>query len=1106
MNKKSMRNAAALGGALFIAVIALVLTACFIPPAPIRDHNDTNDKPLAAIEIAIGVKAGAARSLSPQLAEEYMNYVEIIFVDTTKSSFYRITGAAKQLLNQQLKMKVPAGMYDNADSGNKAIMLAGVRDLRTGECTLLATGVIDTVYEGSTEFKKPEITGKTTGVLFRLTALTADISDSPDSAFQVDPPDPNNYGTTKIAGVTHPYFKIKTATIKDGTIDEATTDAHLTLTGWGADTMEGENNTQRFIHLVHEEGKEFGLPGIGINTGEGDGPLANTADIQWKLTNTPGAMTGNNTSINITFTSKSTEAEYSGMGWLPVLVPVKAFGPDANTQVWHVGSGILWNQLDAGAETEGAGIVILHGEKIFNIEIGGPGPGPGPGNPGVVTPQASPVAGMYTAAQSVTLTSGTSGAEIWYTTNGSTPSKTNGTKYAGAISISQTTTLKAIAVKTGMTNSGVLTAVYTILDQVEMPQESPAAGEYPAAQSVTLTSGTSGAEIWYTTDDSEPAQSSGTLYSTGAPIVINQTTTLKAIAVKTGMTDSAVLTAVYTINLQSQGTYRANYTAGASETVTVGLTTTITPAAGKGILMSIESVDGSGNPTNKLNDGLGNTGKIYIGRASGTGTVNLNFEDTGNGTYTLKHRAKAGGAIPIGTYAEFQLIGKDVTTRGEAYKQEANLDLLGKTGSGAFGENPADRNWQPIKGANAEAEPDDRFSGVFDGNGKTIANLYANYANYPSYPSNSYIGLFGYLHEAEIRNLTMSGSLIGLYNCGGIAGAAMDSVITNCSFSGKVSGAAQIGGIAGFIYRSAITGCSNTDNTVTATDINTGGLVGSSTDSVITNCSFSGGVSGRQFAGGIAGHINGSTITGCSNTGGTVTANFVAGGLVGKSEGWTEGYAITACSNASAVSGSENVGGIVGFIQSDITITACYNTGTVSGSYQDVGGIVGWINQAGQGSAIIACYNTGTVSGGRAGNTGGVAGKAFNITACYNTGTVSGSGTGVDTSVGGIVGRAYSNITACYNTGQVSGNINVGGVVGLLSSGVVTACYWQTGTASAGISSGTGQTTSFPSGGFPAVTTTTHLAWGTGAGTENGWWKAGTTGGSGLPKLWFQTE
>lgn len=79
----------------------------------------------------------------------------------------------------------------------------------------------------------------------------------------------------------------------------------------------------------------------------------------------------------------------------------------------------------------------------------------------VATPTATPVAGTYTGSQSVTLATATEGADIYYTTDGSAPT-TSSTKYSGAITVSTTTTIKAIAVKDGMEDSDVLTAAYTI--------------------------------------------------------------------------------------------------------------------------------------------------------------------------------------------------------------------------------------------------------------------------------------------------------------------------------------------------------------------------------------------------------------------------------------------------------------------------------------------------------------------------------------------------------------------------------------------------------------------------------------------------------------------
>src|SRR6202034_3027792 len=76
----------------------------------------------------------------------------------------------------------------------------------------------------------------------------------------------------------------------------------------------------------------------------------------------------------------------------------------------------------------------------------------------------SPAAGSYTSAQSVTISDATSGATIYYTTNGTTPT-TSSTRYTGPIAVSSTETLDAIAVDSGDTNSAVASAAYTITMQ-----------------------------------------------------------------------------------------------------------------------------------------------------------------------------------------------------------------------------------------------------------------------------------------------------------------------------------------------------------------------------------------------------------------------------------------------------------------------------------------------------------------------------------------------------------------------------------------------------------------------------------------------------------------
>lgn len=78
----------------------------------------------------------------------------------------------------------------------------------------------------------------------------------------------------------------------------------------------------------------------------------------------------------------------------------------------------------------------------------------------VAAPTFSPAGGTYSVAQTVTITTTTSGATIYYTTNGTTPTSSS-THYTAAITVSTTTTIKAIAVKDGV-SSAVATATFTI--------------------------------------------------------------------------------------------------------------------------------------------------------------------------------------------------------------------------------------------------------------------------------------------------------------------------------------------------------------------------------------------------------------------------------------------------------------------------------------------------------------------------------------------------------------------------------------------------------------------------------------------------------------------
>jgi uncharacterized repeat protein (TIGR03803 family) len=191
----------------------------------------------------------------------------------------------------------------------------------------------------------------------------------------------------------------------------------------------------------------------------------------------------------------------------------------------------------------------------------------------VAAPTFSQLSGTITSTQSVSISSGTAGAVIRYTTDGSTPSETNGTIYSAPVSISANTTLQAIAYKSGMADSTVSSSNYTL--QAAAPTFSPSTGPtYTSAQSITITSTTSGATLRYTTDGSTPSESNGTIYS--GPISINATTNFQAIAYASNEADSYVSYAYYFFNLPQVATPTFNPTGGTyngAQSVTIVSTT-----------------------------------------------------------------------------------------------------------------------------------------------------------------------------------------------------------------------------------------------------------------------------------------------------------------------------------------------------------------------------------------------------------------------------------------------------------------------------------------------------------------------------------------------------
>ena len=168
--------------------------------------------------------------------------------------------------------------------------------------------------------------------------------------------------------------------------------------------------------------------------GKADGPAAPTG-----LTGVaPTSASGSDGRI----TGVTTEMEYSASG--------SSYTPCSGTEITGLTAGTYYVRYKETATHE-AGAAATVSVPAYSP--------PAPAT--VAAPTFDPPAGTYSAAQNVTITCSTNGATIHYTTDGSTPTASSPT-YSAPISVSATTTIKAIAVKRGMTNSKISAAAYKI--------------------------------------------------------------------------------------------------------------------------------------------------------------------------------------------------------------------------------------------------------------------------------------------------------------------------------------------------------------------------------------------------------------------------------------------------------------------------------------------------------------------------------------------------------------------------------------------------------------------------------------------------------------------
>ncbi|MBP8640522.1 MAG: chitobiase/beta-hexosaminidase C-terminal domain-containing protein, partial [Oscillospiraceae bacterium] len=194
----------------------------------------------------------------------------------------------------------------------------------------------------------------------------------------------------------------------------------------------------------------------------------------------------------------------------------------------------------------------------------------------------------FVGGKSVTLTSSTAGAAIYYTLNGSAPS-VNSTPYTGAISVNNTTKLRAIAVSNVYPESSILE--YTIkVPQIALPtaaiSSGLSSGNLVSSGSQVKLSSITGATIYYTTDGTAPTSSSKVYTS---PIILTQDTTIKAFAQAQGMLASEIASfnyrigAVYIISSSAETGGGISPTGSSSALATTSKAFSIKPSDGYAI-------------------------------------------------------------------------------------------------------------------------------------------------------------------------------------------------------------------------------------------------------------------------------------------------------------------------------------------------------------------------------------------------------------------------------------------------------------------------------------------------------------------------------------------
>ena len=311
----------------------------------------------------------------------------------------------------------------------------------------------------------------------------------------------------------------------------------------------------------------------------------------------------------------------------------------------------------------------------------------------------------------------------------------------------------------------------------------------------------------------------------------------------------------------------------------------------------------------------------------------------------------------ICTSAQLQNLGGQSASWASAFKLMADLDLSAFSGS-SF---------------NIIGNSTTKFTGIFDGNGHSIANF--SYAS-----GGNGIGLFAQTQNATLKNLNLTNvNVSGQYDVGALLGRDLGSTtVTGCSSSGHVSASiGNVGGLLGNLNNTLVTYCHS--SAIVDADNSAGGLIGVQLGSTNVTLSYATGsvttINGK--AGGLIGQHNFSSISQCYASGNVSGTASEVGGLIGE---LTSGATLTQSYATGNVSGSDAVGGLVGSQLTSASISDSYATGAVTASSGSGGGLVGKV-VSGSSNGISRSYATGLVVG--INPLGGILGSDFGSSTAY---------------------------------------------------------------------------------------------------------------------------